>query len=307
MADDACGQDSVADVLTEKFTSSYPHIPISRPTRFLDTVRRLAAPTKSSAVGEKKLLGSPLVTYRRRVWVPRNRHKQGTCTCICIYALRNCLVYSLCTFNADSSIFPMNVQQSGVSENMLQKAFLQCLEGGQDLCWTLAKPVTVGFYRDLHHYFRQWPPARSATQKTVGRFYLLIDVHFQFKKMSSRPDNVYTLNFVQRVAESSRLNSEPMYYGADVTVQQLKGQVSAYQENLEVMSLKLSKQKEVLEEMKKQIEIADSELAASRHALSDVTNRLENTRKQRDAARKHVCRFEAKLEAASLDSMYYED
>ena len=102
------------------------------------------------------------------------------------------------------------------------------------------------------------------------------------------------------------LNSEPMYYGADVTVQQLKGQVSAYQENLEVMSLKLSKQQEVLKEMKKQIEIADSELAAFRHAQSDVTNRLENTRKQRDAARKHVCRFKAKLEAASLDSMYYE-
>ena len=78
VAEDACGQkDSVADILTEKFTSSYPHIPICRPTRFLDTVRRLAAPTKSSAVGEKKLLGSPLITYRRRVWVPRSRHKQG--------------------------------------------------------------------------------------------------------------------------------------------------------------------------------------------------------------------------------------
>ena len=207
----------MADILTEKFTSSYPHIPISRPTRFLDTVRRLAAPTKSSAVGEKKLLGSPLVTYRRRVWVPRNRHKQGTCTCVCIYALRNCLVYSLCTFNADSSTFPMNVQQSGVSENMLQKAFLQCLEGGQVLCWTLAKPVTVGFYRDLHQYFRQWPPARSATQKTVGRFYLLIDVHFQSKKMASRPDNVYT--FVQRVAESSRLTLSPLLpsYGGMAT------------------------------------------------------------------------------------------
>ena len=80
-AEVACETDrdkrSVADLLTEKFTSSYPYIPIRRPTRFLDTVRRLAAPTKPSAVGEQKLLGSPLSTYRRRVWIPRNRHKQG--------------------------------------------------------------------------------------------------------------------------------------------------------------------------------------------------------------------------------------
>ena len=117
-------------------------------------------------------------------------------------------MYYTYTSIAASSVFPMNVQQCGVSENLLQNAFLQCLEGEQDLCWTLSIPVTVGFYRDLHHYLRQWPPARSATQKTVGRFYLLIDVHFQSKKMASRPDNVYT--FVQRVAESTRLNSEPM-------------------------------------------------------------------------------------------------
>ena len=80
-AEIACESDSrkhsVADILTEKFTSSYPHIPISRPTRFLDAVKRIAAPTKPSALGEQKLLGSPLVTYRRRVWIPRNRHKQG--------------------------------------------------------------------------------------------------------------------------------------------------------------------------------------------------------------------------------------
>ena len=80
-AEIACEADhqkhSVAEVLVEKFTSNYPHISVSRPTRFLDTVRRLAAPTKPSALGEQKLLGSPLVTYRRRVWIPRRRHKQG--------------------------------------------------------------------------------------------------------------------------------------------------------------------------------------------------------------------------------------
>ena len=68
---------SVADILAEKFTASYPHVPISRPSRFLDTVKRLAAPAKPSAVGQQKLMGSPLTSYRRRHWIPRNRHKQG--------------------------------------------------------------------------------------------------------------------------------------------------------------------------------------------------------------------------------------
>lgn len=72
----------IADILVEKFTANYPHIPICRPSRFLDTVRRLAAPTKPSAVGKQKLIGSPLASYRRRHWMPRNRHKQGMLVCI---------------------------------------------------------------------------------------------------------------------------------------------------------------------------------------------------------------------------------
>ena len=202
-------------------------------------------------------------------------------------------------------MFPSNVSQCGVTESILQKAFLQCLEGRQDLCWTLTKSVTVGFYRHLHHYLRHWPPSRSATKTTVGRFYLLVDENFQSGSMSSRPDNVYL--FVQRVADSCKLNSEPMYYGIDNTVEQLRCVVSGYQEDLDVMSQKVSKQQEALEEMKKQFEIASTELASSRRALSDVMNRLQKTIKQRDTARKQASKIQEKLEAAHLDSVYYED
>ena len=75
--------------------------------------------------------------------------------------------------------------------------------------------------------------------------------------------------FVQRVADSCKLNSEPMHYGINSTVEQLKCAVSSYQD-LEGMSQKVSKQQEALDEMKKQVEIASTELAASRCALSDV-------------------------------------
>ena len=72
----------VAEILTEMFTSKHPHVQINRPSRFLDTVKRLAAPTKPSSVGEAKLSGSPLAHYRRREWSPRNRCKQGMSLCV---------------------------------------------------------------------------------------------------------------------------------------------------------------------------------------------------------------------------------
>ena len=65
---------SAADVLVAKFCLEYPSNPIGQPVRFLDTVRRIAAPTRPSAHGPPKLEGSPLRFYLRRRWAPRVRH-----------------------------------------------------------------------------------------------------------------------------------------------------------------------------------------------------------------------------------------
>lgn len=78
---DANTKESVANIFSRKFAASYPHISISRPSRFLDTVRRLAAPTKPSVVGQQKLMGSPLVSYRHRQWMPRTRNQPGNTSC----------------------------------------------------------------------------------------------------------------------------------------------------------------------------------------------------------------------------------
>lgn len=73
-------------------------------------------------------------------------------------------------------LFPARLKQYDVTESVLQKAFLQYLGGRSNLCWTLTKPATIGFYRDLHQYLRKWLPAHSASKTAVGMFYLLIDV-----------------------------------------------------------------------------------------------------------------------------------
>lgn len=76
---------SAVDILTAKFRHEYPHIVINRPSRFLDSIRRIAAPTRPSAVGPSKLSGSPLRTYLKRTWVPRTRNPvQGIYVAIAI-------------------------------------------------------------------------------------------------------------------------------------------------------------------------------------------------------------------------------
>ena len=61
------------DLLCSKFKKLYPNIYIGRPRRFYDTVLRIVAPTRPSLRAESKLTGSPLSSYRKRIWSPRIR------------------------------------------------------------------------------------------------------------------------------------------------------------------------------------------------------------------------------------------
>ena len=55
------------------------------------------------------------------------------------------------------------------------------------------------------------------------------------------------------------------------------------------------------------MDVAKSELASSRQALSDITNKLKIAVKQRDCACKKGHEIQDKLEAVYLDSVYYEE
>ena len=63
-----------AILLSFKFHKAYPTVPIGRPSRVYDTVQRIVGPTRPSLRGEAKLVGSPLASYRKRVWEPRVRN-----------------------------------------------------------------------------------------------------------------------------------------------------------------------------------------------------------------------------------------
>ena len=69
--------DSVSDLLVAHFHRRYPLVSIGQASRFYDTVRRIAAPTRTST-RPSQLDGSPLRSYLKRIWIPRIRNaKQG--------------------------------------------------------------------------------------------------------------------------------------------------------------------------------------------------------------------------------------
>ena len=63
--------ENIVNTLFDKFIKLYPNVMIGRPSRFCDTVKRIAAPTRPSLTGPSKVSGSPLVSYRKRIWVPK--------------------------------------------------------------------------------------------------------------------------------------------------------------------------------------------------------------------------------------------
>lgn len=80
------GQPDVQDLLFAEVCKCYPNVTVSCPSRFYDTIRRLVAPTRPSLHGEAKLTGSPLASYRRRVWQPRVRNTGKTIIEYCVIA-----------------------------------------------------------------------------------------------------------------------------------------------------------------------------------------------------------------------------
>jgi len=49
--------------------------------------------------------------------------------------------------------FPAEPEQYGLTEEVLKETFSQSVEDWE-LCWSLKKIPTVGFYRELHNFFK---------------------------------------------------------------------------------------------------------------------------------------------------------
>ena len=62
-------------MLCSEISKRFPSISVKRPGRVADTVSRIVAPATTVSLNNRtvKLTGSPLRSYRQRVWKPRIR------------------------------------------------------------------------------------------------------------------------------------------------------------------------------------------------------------------------------------------
>ena len=72
------GQADTVDLLCSEICRRYPGISVGRRSRLFDTIQWIVGPTGPPLRGTAKLTGSPLASYRRRVWEPRIRTKGKT-------------------------------------------------------------------------------------------------------------------------------------------------------------------------------------------------------------------------------------
>lgn len=195
------------------------------------------------------------------------------------------------------------LQHYGLTEDVLKEIFLQSDESCTG--WSLQEIPSVGFYRKLHNFLMKWPPSRSATKTSIGKFYISIDP--ELRKRAGRPDNIF--RFIQNIASSDKIDSAPMSYGLHAAVNYLQSKVSGY--SCEIVNLKdtVKKQEQELNMMKKEVEIARAELGHTKYALADITNKLQTVQKHHDREQKQTlsnkqCQM---FEATIADSVHYEE
>ena len=79
---------SVAELLATEFQHKFPQIPINRPSRFLDTVRRLEAPTMPSALGGKKTGWFPFEVLPKEKMDSKNQEHTPAARYVYMHALK---------------------------------------------------------------------------------------------------------------------------------------------------------------------------------------------------------------------------
>ena len=194
------------------------------------------------------------------------------------------------------------IREIWIDRKKLEEAFLSM--ESRSHAWSLSEVPIVGFYGQLHHYLKRWPPSRSATKSTIGKFYISIHPELQTKSICTCPDNVY--QFIDRVASSKKPCSTLISYGLCVTIQYLRDEVKGCSTEVQELTTKVFEQEEELSAMRKDVEMASQDLSETKCTLDEVTDRLHIVQKQRDCARRWVQESKRKLNAMESDFAHYE-
>lgn len=265
-------------LLCAEISKRFPSISIKRPGR---TITRIVAPTKPSLNRVAKLTGSPLRSYRQRIWEPRVRTaKKGGRLFGCVYIQQYRITTQLFTTHSDTDdSFPDDLIAYGLTDELLILSMSE-IETGKATVWSLSGRIpTIGFYRALHHYLKQH---FKATKTVIGKLYCGIDSNL--KEKGSRPDNIY--RFVESVISSWRHSKELMLYDIQ-PAKSMSIHLNKCSEQLEMLNLECT-------ELRNKFEKTKSQLRSTKAALRDITNRNTVLNQRLKAGKKKISQLKCK-------------
>ena len=245
-------------LLCMELSKRFPSISTKRPGRLVDTITRIVAPTKPSLNGVLRLTGSPLRSYRQRIWEPRVRTAKSRGRLHVYFKLLYTIIIDRITCIDSGDSYPDDLIPYGLTKDLLNSAMSE-IEAGNTSVWSLSGRIpTIGFYRALHLYLKQH--FKATTKTSIGKLYCSIDINL--KEKGSRPDNIY--RFVERIISSDHHSEDLMMYDTQ-PAKSMSIHLKKCSDQLEMLNSECT-------ELKSKFEKTRSQLRSTKSALRDVTN-----------------------------------
>ena len=274
-------------LLCMELSKRFPSISTKRPGRLVDTITRIVAPTKPSLNGVLRLTGSPLRSYRQRIWEPRVRTAKSRGRLHVYFKLLYTIIIDRITCIDSGDSYPYDLIPYGLTKDLLNSAMSE-IETGNTSVWSLSGRIpTIGFYRALHLYLKQH--FKATTKTSIGKFYCSIDVNL--KEKGSRPDNIY--RFVERIISSDRHSEDLMMYDTQ-PAKSMSIHLKKCSDQLEMLNSECT-------ELKSKFEKTRSQLRSTKSALRDVTNQNTVLSQRLKSARERISQLRCKN--ASLEEV----
>ena len=176
-------------------------------------------------------------------------------------------------------MFPEELFEQGLSEEVLFSIVTEIQIGNPSHIWELSNVPRIGFYRTLHTYLRKH---LKLTKEVIGKFYATIDRSLREK--GSRPDNI--CQYVEQIIASKKQSDELMVYNIQL-MKEMKSQLKKCSEQINELHAECT--------LKQQYQISRNQLRAAKLTLHDVTTENHSLKRKCEFTRLKVDNLKDKI------------
>ena len=182
-------------------------------------------------------------------------------------------------------MFAQELLSYGLSEEVLTASFQQVC-AGEPVGWKLTCIPTIGFYKALHRFLKQWPLSSKVTKCKIAEFYMAIDAKLRAK--GGRPDNIY--RFIENLTKAKASSKLMCYETPEQKIRRLKSNIGHCNKQLEEVTSEYM-------ELKGQFQESKCKLQGTQKVLQDVTNQRDTLKRSKDFLKTKLSKCEGKYES----------